>query len=1580
MKTGQSCSFGTLAALAGAMALLASEACTDALVEQRVTESTDLAGDGLGDLPSSDAAEPDDPGWTGRVADIQGDGAAEPCPGGTHCQCSSGAECDSGFCIDIGEEKVCTKVCNGTCAEGYTCATVPNSSGDLVSVCVKPYLRICDPCLASKDCEALGVAGAACVSNGASGAFCGVPCQGDKDCPAGYGCKAGTNIEGGATMQCAPLTGECKCSKAAIAAGKKTLCTQTVAGGSGKPVVCKGERKCTTSGLAVCTASAATAETCDGLDNDCDGDTDEAACDDKNPCTDDLCSPGKGGNGQGCSHKTKTATPCNADDNACTVNDKCVDGTCTPGPEVAADVCDDDNPCTSDQCNPTGGCLHANSDGAKCNAGLCTKFGTCSAGKCLGQPKDCTSPGPCYTAYCSAATGECANKLKSAGSACDDGDACSLGDSCDGESCEGKPAICEDDNPCTSDGKCDKDTGCVFSPFAASTCTDNNECTVADKCVAGKCVGDPADAGIACDDSNPCTTDTCSIKAGCKHDFVADNTSCTDGDTCTEGDLCSKGTCVPGTNSCCDPVTNPCSNDDNLCNGIATCVKKDGKAVCEILPASVVKCAEMPAGSCIGEVCNIKTGKCEVAQLEEAASCQDGNICTLGEACKNGKCTGGTVNPCNDGNACTADACEPKAGCQNSPIAAVCSDDDACTLNDVCKEGVCGGKALDCATDNNPCTDDTCDKVKGCVATPNAAICDDGSPCTVGDKCSGGTCVPGTIDKIKCECDASKGNADCAKMEDGNLCNGSLYCTPQGKCAIDPASIVKCDSGADKPCAKNQCDAVTGKCAFLPVPEGTSCNADGSACTEGDHCAAGQCVAGTKLVCGDGNPCTSDACDLIKGCNYPATTGNCNDGDGCTLGDSCVAGACKGGAAKNCDDANLCTDDSCVAASGGCKNMPNTAQCSDGNACTDKDSCKAGVCSAGTSVDCDDGNACTKDSCDPTAGCKATPSTDPCDDGKICTKGDACSAGKCAPGAALKCDDGNPCTGDDTCKEPTGCENVPKPGLCNDDNACTTNDTCSNGTCSGQATKVCDDGNPCTQNTCDAAGGCVYPANSAKCNDNNACTEGDTCVNKSCQPGGPTQCPDDSNPCTDPTCNTVIGCTFAPNSAPCDDKNACTVNDVCGGGNCKAGALKNCSDNNDCTTDTCDLQTGCQSQPNSNNCDDKDGCTVGDKCQGGSCMSGALKNCQDGNPCTINEQCVNGSCNSQPMDCSYLNDACNTGVCQNGSCGKQAKSGGCSDNNACTTGDYCSGGNCQSGSLNSCNDNNQCTDDKCDPGLNGCVNTKLGDGADCGTNSKCVNGQCKNFPTTCAGRCGAAYDPLAPCQCNTACPSYGNCCGDFLSQCNICSPSCGPCQKCSGGSCVADSSKDCQSCGGTSVCQSGTCVARQSFTVDGCSGSNFVPGCTTNCYACKPEGGFSGTNQSACAGLTCFNRWQNDGEGAGGMLVMYSRSSQTAFVEWSFGGALACNWLIEAKIPKTIPSLSNTCQPAASTYVKNAQYNLKGTTQNKVLDHSAIPKNAWAQLFSGNLTGATGVTLGNQATPNNGCTFLLVDAIRLTPK
>jgi hypothetical protein len=43
--------------------------------------------------------------------------------------------------------------------------------------------------------------------------------------------------------------------------------------------------------------------------------------------------------------------------------------------------------------------------------------------------------------------------------------------------------------------------------------------------------------------------------------------------------------------------------------------------------------------------------------------------------------------------------------------------------------------------DSNPCTDDSCDPATGCSSTANAAPCDDGSTCTVGDTCQGGACV-----------------------------------------------------------------------------------------------------------------------------------------------------------------------------------------------------------------------------------------------------------------------------------------------------------------------------------------------------------------------------------------------------------------------------------------------------------------------------------------------------------------------------------------------------------------------------------------------------------------------------------------------------------------------------------------------------------------------------------------------------------------------------------------------------------------------------------------------------------------------
>ena len=68
-------------------------------------------------------------------------------------------------------------------------------------------------------------------------------------------------------------------------------------------------------------------------------------CNDQNPCTDDDCDPA-----QGCTFLANEAT-CD-DSNACTENDQCDQGVCNGSPLD----CDDGDECTIDYCVPTMGC------------------------------------------------------------------------------------------------------------------------------------------------------------------------------------------------------------------------------------------------------------------------------------------------------------------------------------------------------------------------------------------------------------------------------------------------------------------------------------------------------------------------------------------------------------------------------------------------------------------------------------------------------------------------------------------------------------------------------------------------------------------------------------------------------------------------------------------------------------------------------------------------------------------------------------------------------------------------------------------------------------------------------------------------------------------------------------------------------------------------------------------------------------------------------------------------------------------------------------------------------------------------
>lgn len=563
-------------------------------------------------------------------------------------------------------------------------------------------------------------------------------------------------------------------------------------------------------------------------------------------------------------------------------------------------------------------------------------------------------------------------------------------------------------------------------------------------------------------------------------------------------------------------------------------------------------------------VCDQGSHQCEELNTLDGTPCPGDDPCKGLYVCVKGDCTPkGPPISCDDNNPCTNDFCTPGKGCEHSFNSAPCDDGDVCTGPGTCNMGKCTpGKPISC-DDNNPCTAESCVQGIGCVYVFVTGLCDDGDACTTGDYCKGGECK-------------STATVNCS---DGNPCTDDL-CDPQLGC--------------------------------LHLNNNAPCD-DGDACTIGDGCYKGVCMPGLPIDCSDDNPCTVEYCDPIEGCVYSPYDGICDDGDKCTVGDRCIAGACYPGPMISCDDNNPCTADWCNPLTG-CEHAPQDGPCDDNDPCTGPDHCWEGRCETLGVTNCDDGNPCTKDSCKPPTGCIHEPlNGGTCDDGNDCTTGDTCVNGICQ-GTGPECNDNNPCT-DDICTPESGCKHVPNTRPCDDNDPCTIADRCEDGVCKPGTPRSCDDGNPCTDDLCGPTG-CVHVPNSAPCEDGNKCTFGDKCLQGKCTPGELIDC-DDNNPCTNDSCVPSLGCVHINNAGFCDDGNACTLNDKCYNGKCIGGTPRYCDDGNPCTTDSCDPTLGCVHVDNTNACEDGLRCTIGDRCYNGHCMSGPQLDCSDGNPFTI---------------------------------------------------------------------------------------------------------------------------------------------------------------------------------------------------------------------------------------------------------------------------------------------------------------------------------------------------------------------------
>ncbi len=543
-----------------------------------------------------------------------------------------------------------------------------------------------------------------------------------------------------------------------------------------------------------------------------------------------------------CKANPATAVVCSKkNDTACMVNScDSKDGTCTmkltaPAPGSFTVPCEDGNPCTTGdgckdgQCqsgpNVCGCSSHADCKGKgdACTGELYCDFLQATP-QCAPNPlnvKSCPDDGnPCAVLSCDPTTGECKSTPKADNVFCDDGNPCTA-DTCKGGTCTPGMNNCG----CKSDAECAKfedGIACNGTYYCDKTANGPPECKV-----------NPATI-IVCSkaDDNACRTNTCDPKTGaCAFAYADKYDPCNaDGDPCTAKDGCDgKGKCIAGTNTCsCESDADCASKEDgDLCTGTLYCDTSVKPAVCKVNPKTVPTCNKSGGVPCLVDLCDGKTGTCSVGNAPNSPPCDDGNICTVGDICKDGACASG-ANLClctkdadciDDGNVCNGvPYCDTTGGvstCKVNPATVVTCK---ATTDGVCVTQVCSTKTGACkptptnalCDDKNPCTTDICTIGGSC----NHAPVPDGSDCGDGQSCLAGTCLKKQPSMVLVP--AGDGYVGCAQQDGKCATNeGKLTLTTLGSFWIDRQEV---SVEAYQACVQ------AGLCSSEPGTDDTLCN------------------------------------------------------------------------------------------------------------------------------------------------------------------------------------------------------------------------------------------------------------------------------------------------------------------------------------------------------------------------------------------------------------------------------------------------------------------------------------------------------------------------------------------------------------------------------------------------------------------------------------------------------------------------------------------------------------------------------------------------------------------------------------
>ncbi len=341
-----------------------------------------------------------------------------------------------------------------------------------------------------------------------------------------------------------------------------------------QPGVCaEGTRVCNPEGGLRCLPDTpASPEICDGLDNDCDGTTDEEFAGAGGPCvTGDvgLCGEGVSSCLEGeavCDpvHEA-TAEACNGGDDDCdgTVDEGVADacGTCE---DELIEICDgEDNDCdgTTDEdveC-ANGGVCWAGECRVPCSNNECGGVDVCVEGACVPR---CVRDGCPEELDCDEATGVCLDLCENID--CPENRTCVEGE-CVADSCvvlgcpEGERCIahtCEED-PCVG-VECGPDEFCRHGDCAPSCAVV--ACRADQICLDGVCEDD-ACAAAMCGPDQACIDEVC---------VDAEEDPCAN-IRCTRGERCEGGDCVADP---CEGVTCPRGSECAVVRGSAQCVRE----------------------------------------------------------------------------------------------------------------------------------------------------------------------------------------------------------------------------------------------------------------------------------------------------------------------------------------------------------------------------------------------------------------------------------------------------------------------------------------------------------------------------------------------------------------------------------------------------------------------------------------------------------------------------------------------------------------------------------------------------------------------------------------------------------------------------------------------------------------------------------------------------------------------------------------------------------------------------------------------------------------------------------------------